>query len=103
MGKMLDKLKALVDQDGGPPNFFIKACASLEVYCEKMHAEHLENKANKGQRLTENKQRAFNTLRSKVRKGNKTYQDLIEKCKEDPEQFGDEQEDESEGSVNDDS
>jgi len=87
--KMLEKMKNIIDQDGGPPNFFVKAIVNMEEYCEALHQEHIENKANKGQRLPENKQKAFNTLRAKVRKGNKNYQDLIDKCKEDPEAFAD--------------
>ena len=47
-----------------------KADYQVAEYCETLHAEHIENKANKGQRLPENKQKAFNTLRAKVRKGN---------------------------------
>merc|ERR1719272_1865907 len=30
--KMLDKMKILIEQDGGPPNFFVKSCLSLEEY-----------------------------------------------------------------------
>jgi translation initiation factor 3 subunit C len=98
--KMIDKMHNQISQDGGPPNFFIKACAGLELYCEKMHAEHVENKANNGQRLPKNKQTAFNTLRAKVRKGNAgPYQDQIEQCKEDPSLFKEaEQEDEDSAS-----
>jgi len=59
----------------------------VAVYCESLHAEHIENKANKGQRLPENKQKAFNTLRAKVRKGNVTYIDEIARFKEDPTAF----------------
>jgi hypothetical protein len=33
--KMIDKMHNQISQDGGPPNFFIKACAGLELYCEK--------------------------------------------------------------------
>jgi translation initiation factor 3 subunit C len=91
--KMIDKLKILVEEEG-PPSFFIQAAAGLDVYCEKMHKEHLENKASKGQRLPENKQKAFNTLRSKVKKGNRTWQDLIDKCKEDPDHFKGKEEEE---------
>eukprot|EP00408_Alexandrium_pacificum_P009769 CAMPEP_0171221528 /NCGR_PEP_ID=MMETSP0790-20130122/34804_1 /TAXON_ID=2925 /ORGANISM="Alexandrium catenella, Strain OF101" /LENGTH=50 /DNA_ID=CAMNT_0011687465 /DNA_START=51 /DNA_END=200 /DNA_ORIENTATION=- len=50
----------------------------MEAYCERCHQEHLERKQNNGEKLTESKQRAFNTLRAKVRKGNKTFQEELD-------------------------
>eukprot|EP00928_Gymnodinium_smaydae_P087853 TRINITY_DN72043_c0_g1_i1.p1 TRINITY_DN72043_c0_g1~~TRINITY_DN72043_c0_g1_i1.p1 ORF type:complete len:1013 (+),score=245.87 TRINITY_DN72043_c0_g1_i1:98-3040(+) len=89
--KMLEKNKTL-ESEGGPPGMFIKAIADLETYCEQLHAEHQDMKQNKGTKLPENKQRAFNTLRAKVRKGNKQWADQVEKCKENPEEFDEEEE-----------
>jgi len=96
--KMLDKLKAVVEQDGGPPPQFIKAIAGIEAYVDKLHAEQVERKQNKGEKLPENKQRNFNTLRAKVRKGNKAFQDLITNA-----ELGPEEESEQDKSSNDDS
>mmetsp|Transcript_2305 Transcript_2305/g.6824 ORF Transcript_2305/g.6824 Transcript_2305/m.6824 type:complete len:957 (+) Transcript_2305:91-2961(+) len=92
--KMYDKLKNVVEQDGGPPPSFVKALLSLDTYVEKSHQEQVENKANKGTKLPENKARAFNTLRAKVRKGNKSFQDLLENAKANPDQIESEPDDE---------
>lgn len=85
--KMLEKLKTAVEQDGGPPAKFTKAIGTLEAYVEKMHVDHQEKKQNKGEKLSENRQRAFNTLRAKVRKGNRAFQDELNRLKEHPEDF----------------
>lgn len=97
--KMLDKLKGLVEQDGGPPSFFIRACADLETYCEETHESNKQAKES-GNKATMNKNRAteFNTLRAKIRKGNKLYEDLINQCKEDPEKFADAENDDDDDS-----
>jgi translation initiation factor 3 subunit C len=92
--KMLDKLKTIVEQDGGPPSQFVKAICSLEEYVDKTHADLQEKKQNKGEKLTESKQKAFNTLRAKVRKGNRAFQDHIERFKENPQEFESEAESE---------
>mmetsp|Transcript_39334 Transcript_39334/g.98982 ORF Transcript_39334/g.98982 Transcript_39334/m.98982 type:complete len:967 (-) Transcript_39334:41-2941(-) len=85
--KMLEKLKTVVEQDGGPPKEFVKSICGLESFVDEMHQKHLEAKQNKGEKLTENKQRAFNTLRAKVRKGNKEFQDQIAHFNEHPSEF----------------
>jgi len=100
--KMLDKLKVIVEQDGGPPGQFVKAICGLEDYVDKTHADLQEKKQNKGEKLTESKQKAFNTLRAKVRKGNRAFQDEIERFKENPKAFdSDEFDSEDEGSDSD--
>eukprot|EP00442_Polarella_glacialis_P058742 CAMPEP_0115121100 /NCGR_PEP_ID=MMETSP0227-20121206/46061_1 /TAXON_ID=89957 /ORGANISM="Polarella glacialis, Strain CCMP 1383" /LENGTH=969 /DNA_ID=CAMNT_0002522847 /DNA_START=59 /DNA_END=2964 /DNA_ORIENTATION=- len=89
--KMLEKLRTVVEQDGGPPRQFLKAISALEDYVERTHAELQEKKQSKGEKLPENKQRAFNTLRAKVRKGNKQFEDELIKFKETADDFaGDE-------------
>mmetsp|Transcript_39333 Transcript_39333/g.98972 ORF Transcript_39333/g.98972 Transcript_39333/m.98972 type:complete len:969 (-) Transcript_39333:41-2947(-) len=85
--KMLEKLKTVVEQDGGPPKEFVKSICGLESFVDEMHQKHLEAKQNKGEKLTENKQRAFNTLRAKVRKGNKDFQTEIAHYNEHPSEF----------------
>jgi len=92
--KMLEKLKNVVESEGGPPNTFVKVINDLELYVEKTHADLQEKKANKGEKLSENKAKAFNTLRAKVRKGNRTYQDHLDRLKEKPEEFQSDDEDE---------
>jgi len=96
--KMLEKLAAVVQQNGGPPSMFIKAIGNMEAYCERCHQEHLEKKQNKGEKLSENKQRAFNTLRAKVRKGNRSFQDELDRMKANPADFESEEESEEEKS-----
>lgn len=101
MLKMLDKLKIQVEQDGGPPNAFVKAISVIESYIEDLHKKHAENKANKGERLTENKAKSFNTLRAKVRKGNRAYQTELDSLKENPADYeSDEPEDDHSESDN---
>lgn len=90
--KMLEKLRMVVEQDGGPPNGFIKAIYTVETYVEKTHVELTEKKQSKGEKLSENKQRAFNTLRAKVRKGNRQFEADLNRLKEHPEEFESEEE-----------
>lgn len=85
--KMLEKLKPVIEKDGGPPGQFVKAIAGLEEYVEAQHAEQSEKKQNKGEKLGQNKAKALNTLRAKVRKGNRDFQDQLERLKEHPEEF----------------
>lgn len=85
--KMLEKLKNVVEQDGGPPAQFIKAISQLEKYADDMHSSNQEKKASTGERMTEARQRAFNTLRAKVRKGNKMWAEQIEHYQEHPSEF----------------
>merc|ERR1719456_1280964 len=87
--KMLDKLKSVVEQDGGPPSQFVKAIAGLENYLN-------EKKAKKDEKLSQNKAQAFNTLCAKVKKGNRNYEDLLKRFQEHPEEFEEEEEEEEE-------
>jgi hypothetical protein len=87
MLKMLDKLKGVIEKDGGPPSFFIKALTNLEVYCERLNQELKEKKESTGEKLSENRAKAFNTLRARVRKQNKPYLEQIEHCKEHPSDY----------------
>jgi len=99
--KMIEKLSSVVAQNGGPPSQFIKAIAGIEAYCDRCHQEHLEKKQNKGEKLPENKAKAFNTLRAKVRKGNRQYQDELERMKEHPSDFEVDEESEKESEKSD--
>lgn len=74
--KTLDKIKHVIQQDGGPPSQFLKAIYQLAVHVEKLHEEGIKSK------LSENKGKAFNTLRAKIRKGNKKYEEEIERYKD---------------------
>jgi len=86
--KMLEKLRSVVEQDGGPPTQFVKAIHGIEKYVDKLHAEHLEKKQeDSSQKLTQNKQKAFNTLRAKVRKGNIQFRDHLTQLEEHPSDF----------------
>merc|ERR1712187_341680 len=59
---------------------------------EKEHARQQEGKA-KGERVSENRQRLFNTLRAKVKKGNRTYEEDVKRCRDNPEEFQSDNED----------
>lgn len=85
--KMLEKARPVVDQEGGPPANFVKVIVSLEEYVEEVHAKHQAAKQNKGEKLTESRARAFNTLRAKIRKGNRNFQTQIDAFREHPSEF----------------
>merc|ERR1712048_794554 len=76
----------------GTPGMFILAITQLEQYIEKEHARQQEGKA-KGERVSENRQRLFNTLRAKVKKGNRTYEEDVKRCRDNPEEFQSDNED----------
>merc|ERR1719346_448526 len=94
--KMREKLKNLIQKDEDE-NVFIKAIATLEIYCAETHAKHVENKAE-GKKLSQAKQKDFNTLRAKVRKGNRDFEERVTKFKEHPSEFEDEPEEAEEAS-----
>merc|ERR1712048_638381 len=81
----------------GTPGMFILAITQLEQYIEKEHARQQEGKA-KGERVSENRQRLFNTLRAKVKKGNRTYEEDVKRCRDNPEEFQSDNEDEDKDS-----
>ena len=122
--------KTQVEADGGPPKQFVKAIGALEDYIEflgedeesisippypsnllrKTHGD-IQDKKSKGNKLPENKAKAFNTLRSKaagcclfaaqpiklpvafqVKKGNKPYTDDLTQLRSNPEDFQSEEE-----------
>lgn len=99
--KMLEKFKTLIEQDGGPPNTFIKAIGQLEQYTDDQHKDHMEKKANKGERLSESKAKAFNSLRAKVRKGNRAFEDALKQYQDHPSDFESAPEDEEDKSDSD--
>ena len=82
--KMVEKMLKLKSEDG-PPNMFIRAIVQAENHAESLHEELKE----KGEKLPKNKQTAFNSLRSKIKKGNRDYQELVDKCKENKDDFQD--------------
>mmetsp|Transcript_154639 Transcript_154639/g.495819 ORF Transcript_154639/g.495819 Transcript_154639/m.495819 type:complete len:906 (+) Transcript_154639:91-2808(+) len=97
--KSLEKLKLPPDEDGSPdaPALFIKAIANLEIFVDDLHQKDKEAKevGNKGAQLSQTKARAFNTLRAKVRKGNKNYETKIQAFKDHPSEFESEEEEEA--------
>mmetsp|Transcript_127499 Transcript_127499/g.302965 ORF Transcript_127499/g.302965 Transcript_127499/m.302965 type:complete len:961 (-) Transcript_127499:151-3033(-) len=93
--RMLEKLRLQMEQDGGPPKAFIKAIGSLEDYVEKQH----EEKKQKGIKLQESKNKAFNTLRAKVKKGNKPFADDLEQLRNNPDDFQSDEEPEASDSA----
>ena len=81
-----------VSDDDGTPRIFIRAITELEKYIETVFAEGTK-------KLKENKAKAFNTLRSKVRKGNKDYAQQVEQCKSNPAAFESANEEEEEEEI----
>ncbi|CAE7346501.1 eIF3c [Symbiodinium natans] len=96
--RMLEKLRLQMEQDGGPPKAFIKAIGSLEDYVEKQH-EEIQEKKQKGIKLPDNKNKAFNTLRAKVKKGNKPFADDLAQLHADPDAFQSDEEPEASDSA----
>jgi len=96
--KMLEKLRTQMEADGGPPKAFIKAIGNLEDYVEKQH-EDITEKKKSGTKLQENKNKAFNTLRAKVKKGNKPFTDDLAQLRANPDDFQSEEEQEASDSA----
>ncbi|CEM01904.1 unnamed protein product [Vitrella brassicaformis CCMP3155] len=101
--KSLVKARQIVDEQG-KPKFFVKAIYELEEFISTTYADRVAFK-----KLSKSKAIAFNTLRSKVRKGNEEFREDIDHCRMDPdvydedEEGGDEDEDESESEESDES
>jgi len=89
--KIREKLRAIMEQDWNE-NTFIKAIGSLEKYIAESHQKNEEKKAAGKKPLTRSKQTAFNTLRLKVRKGNREIEDKLNQFRENPDEFEDEPE-----------
>lgn len=86
----VEKLKAVLKEDK-PPNFVIQVLRNLEEFVTKIN----EN-ADQKKKMSKNKAQAFNTLRSKIKKGNKDFEDDLKRLEEHPSEFEDESSEEEE-------
>uniref|UniRef100_A0A0G4GX82 Eukaryotic translation initiation factor 3 subunit C n=1 Tax=Chromera velia CCMP2878 TaxID=1169474 RepID=A0A0G4GX82_9ALVE len=79
--KAVTKAKNVVEREGYP-KFLIKFLVDFEAFIDERHKDREAFK-----KLSAAKAKAFNTLRSKVRKSNDPFQEDMSKCKENPEDF----------------
>ncbi|XP_048581794.1 eukaryotic translation initiation factor 3 subunit C isoform X2 [Nematostella vectensis] len=90
LGRAFTKAKAVVDKEGIPP-FFIRALSELEDFV-KENWEDAEGR----KKLSKINARALATLRQKLRKYSKDFEDDIEKYRENPVQSGESEVEDSE-------
>ncbi|TNN03907.1 eukaryotic translation initiation factor 3 subunit C isoform X1 [Takifugu flavidus] len=85
------KSKNIVDKEGIPP-FYIRLLADLEDYLNQLW----EDKEGK-KKMNKNNAKALSTLRQKIRKYNRDYENEIASYKENPQESADEEEEREAG------
>ncbi|XP_043940995.1 eukaryotic translation initiation factor 3 subunit C [Protopterus annectens] len=91
--KAFQKSKTIVDKEG-IPKFYIRILADLEEYLNEIW----DDKEGK-KKMNKNNAKALSTLRQKIRKYNRDYENEITAYKENPEQSGDEDHEDEESST----
>lgn len=89
LNQAYEKLKMVLKDEVVPP-FFIKALGTLDQFVVKLH------QSGKVKTMTQSKARAFNTLRAKIRKGNKEFEEDLKRFEEHPSEFEGDAADEAE-------
>ncbi|XP_060068730.1 eukaryotic translation initiation factor 3 subunit C-like isoform X2 [Ylistrum balloti] len=88
LGRAYDKAKKVVDKEGGSPRFYIRCLSELEDFVN----ECWEDREGRKQ-MSKNNAKGLTTLRQKLRKYNRDFEEQISSYKEHPDE-GDEDDEE---------
>jgi len=88
--KSVQRARLLIEKDGHP-TFFLRLMVEFDDFIRETFEDRESFK-----KLNQNKAKAFNTLRSKVRKGNEEFKELLEATRANPEKYVSEDEQSSE-------